>query len=100
MGQGEVMNNLRFVLCAGVLAILGDSAAAQTPVPAAPGLFAGGSIVADVRRFSSDQSGLPLDGKAVGGEARVGTFLTSRWSLEFDFGMSRTTTGSQSLVQV
>lgn len=94
------MNKLTFALCAAVLAIRADSAAAQTPVPTEPGLFAGGTIIADVKRFSSDQSGLPLDGNAVGGEARVGTYLTTRWSLEFDFGTSRTTTSSQSLVQV
>jgi hypothetical protein len=53
----------------------------------------------DFKDFSSGQTTAPLDGNAVGGEAVIGTFLSSQWSIEFDLGVSRTTTDTASLVQ-
>jgi hypothetical protein len=91
------------VICGSLLVGLADAAIAQTPVPTADGvprLSVAGALFGDFKRFSSDESSPPLDGSALGGEARVATFLASHWSLEFDAGLSRMTTSAQSLVQV
>jgi hypothetical protein len=90
------------MICGSLLVGLADAAIAQPPVSTADGvprLSVAGSLFGDVKRFSSDESSPPLDGSALGGEVRVATFLASHWSLEFDAGLSRTTTSSQSLVQ-
>ena len=55
-------------------------------------VFASGAAFADIKRFSGDSSNSTLDGTAFGGGARVGMFVTPRWSVEVGVDMGAQTT--------
>jgi hypothetical protein len=70
---------MRATLACLVVVVTATTATAQTP-------YVGGSLVADVVRFSgSSDSGLTGNGETLGGALRVGTSLRGAWGVDLEF---------------
>lgn len=81
----------RFVSCLACALLLGAaprSAHAQQP-RGRERVYVGGSLLADIKRFSGDTTDPTLDGESMGGGVTIGTALASRWDLQLGVDVPR-----------